>query len=133
MQSRDAIESPPRNMAGAKKIQDDSADLKFALDATKKALDDIESRRGQRSPTPPVRRREKREDGGGDDEMDEEELEAEMDSKGRGTQLLSCIMTLLRGPFHMVSILHIKTLKINYHCTPTNLDAGGQNGVVTSI
>ena len=84
---------PPRNMAGAKKIQDDSADLKFALDATKKALDDIESRRGQRSPTPPVRR-EKREDGGGgeeeeEDEMDEEELEAEMDSKGRGTQLLS--------------------------------------------
>ena len=88
-------------MAGAKKIQDDSADLKFALEATKKALDDIESRRGQRSPTPPVRR-EKREDGGGDeeeeeeedDEMDEEELEAEMDSKGRLIQLLSCIMSL---------------------------------------
>ena len=83
-------------MAGAKKIQDDSADLKFALDATKKALDDIESRRGQRSPTPV--RREKREDGGDDeeeeDEMDEEELEAEMDSKERLAQLLSCIMTL---------------------------------------
>ena len=83
-------------MAGAKKIQDDSADLKFALEATKKALDDIESWRGQRSPAPV--RREKREDGGDDvegeeDEMDEEKLEAEMDSKGRLAQLLSCIVT----------------------------------------
>ena len=72
-------------MAGAKQIQDDSADLKYAVEATKKALEDIESRRRQRSPMP--MRREKREDGGDEeeeDEMDEEELEAEMDSKGRG-------------------------------------------------
>ena len=61
-----------RNMAGAKKIQDDSADLKFALEATKKALEEIEARRRQKRKM----RREKRED-----EVDDEELEAEMDNK----------------------------------------------------
>ena len=46
-------------MAGAKKIQDDSADLKFALEATKKALEQIEARRRQKRKM----RREKREGG----------------------------------------------------------------------
>ena len=68
-------------MAGAKKIQDDSADLKFALEATKKALEEIEARRRQKRKM----RREKREGGDVEDEVDEEELEAEMDSKvGKG-------------------------------------------------
>ena len=66
-------------MAGAKKIQDDSADLKFALEATKKALEQIEARRRQKRKM----RREKREGGDDEDEVDEEELEAEMDSKAR--------------------------------------------------
>ena len=74
-------------MEGAKKIQDDSADLKFALEATRKALAEIEARRRQKRKR---RQRQKREDGGEAYEEEEEEEEevgdeelAEMEVKGR--------------------------------------------------
>ena len=64
-------------MEGAKKIQDDSADLKFALEATKKALAEIEARRRQKRK---MRGRQKREEGD-EEEDDEEEMAAEMEDK----------------------------------------------------
>ena len=84
-------------MAGAKKIQDDSADLKFALEATKKALEEIEARRRQKRKM----RREKREGGDGEEDEveDDEELEAVMDDKGRVCPLILRKTLSLNPPF----------------------------------
>jgi chromosome segregation ATPase len=72
-----------KNMAQAKTIQDDYADLKFALEATKKSLKEIEDRRRQKR-----RQRQKREEDGLEDIDEEDDLEEEQEMKGKVEALL---------------------------------------------